>query len=76
MVLPRSGGVVPLYCIVDGHSLDDIYKWQRGTKDLVENTPVMWIKQPGFYSCSVSRGGVSCKSSTIQALIEACSHGE
>ena len=71
VIIPRGGGVVPLYCIVGGHSLDDIYKWQRGGQELAGNTPVFWIKEPGLYSCTVTRSGLSCKSLTIQVVTKA-----
>lgn len=65
VVLPTLRDVIPLHCIVSGHSLDDKYAWYRGQVSFKENTPILWVNIPGTHSCTISRNGVACHSKTI-----------
>ena len=64
-VLLPANGTIPLYCIVSHHTLEDVYEWRRGLDEEHVNTPVLWVKMPGAYSCRISRNGQVCKSTTI-----------
>ena len=55
----NKGSVVPILCVVPNHSLHMIYKWSKrgaGKYTYTDNTPVLWVDQPGIFRCQVERG--------------------
>ena len=65
IVLSQGTESFPIFCVASGHSLDFVYRWNSGDKEIRGNSPVLWISSPGTYSCDVSAGWYKCSSSTI-----------
>ena len=65
IVLSQGTESFPIFCVTSGHSLDFVYRWNSGDKEIRGNSPVIWISTPGTYSCDVNAGWYKCLSSTI-----------
>ena len=57
-----------IFCIAKGHSLRTEYNWHmRGEnkRHYLDNTPVIWVHEPGIYRCQVEHGTDVAYSSDI-----------
>ena len=61
-----EGGMVPLYCVVSGHSLECNYSWSQGSEDVGVNSPVLWVNKRGMYKRSITLGLRNCMSALIE----------
>lgn len=56
-----KGSVVPIFCVVPNHSLGTTYQWSKHgamKHKFLDNTPVMWVDEPGIYRCQVEQRGM------------------
>lgn len=76
-IVIAKGSTVPIFCAVNKHSLKTTYRWStlQGDKtscNCLENTPILWIKEPGVYRCQVEKSNAMdiCYSANITVKTE------
>ena len=42
-----------LYCVASPHSLKSVYAWKNTFGTVAVNSPVLYVKLPGIYHCTV-----------------------
>ena len=50
--LPRNQ-VAVIYCIASNHSCLYKYQWRNSEGEVGVNSPVLFVKKPGVYKCTV-----------------------
>ena len=70
--VPSLLQVVPLLCLPSRHTFDTVYQWHlhESSSEPYANSPVVYAKQPGIYTCTVTDGKDVIVSSPITVEID------
>ena len=76
--VPCFNDTYPIFCVGSKHDISTSYRWTlyESNSEFVDS-PVIYVKQPGLYSCIVTHGDKIAESKVINVEIDpgnTCDH--